>query len=103
MILSGFTGWKPVPPGESRTPPMHRLKTCATINFLAPSPSLDRGGLFLFIGNQLSAVSFQPRPRIGWGDLYSVPKDFSYVPLTLAPIRPATYLCAVFPAEPPRH
>ena len=64
---------------------MHRLKTCATINFLAPSPSLDRGGLFLFIGNQLSAVSFQPRPRIGWGDLYSVPKDFSYVPLTLAP------------------
>jgi len=47
MILSGFTGWKPVPPGESGTPPVHRLKTCATINFLAVSPPLDGGGLFL--------------------------------------------------------
>jgi len=47
MILSGFTGWKPVPPGESGTPPAaHRLKTCATIKFMAASPSLDRGGLF---------------------------------------------------------
>ena len=27
---------------------MHRLKTCATINFIAVSPPLDRGGLFLF-------------------------------------------------------
>ena len=47
MILGGFTGWKPVPPGESRTPPAHRLKTCATIKFMAHSPSLDRDGLFL--------------------------------------------------------
>jgi hypothetical protein len=50
MILSGFTGWKPVPltAWESKTPPGHRLKTCATINFLAASLSPDRGGLFLF-------------------------------------------------------
>jgi hypothetical protein len=27
---------------------MHRLKTCATINFIAVSPPLDGGGLFIF-------------------------------------------------------
>ena len=39
---------------------MHRLKTCATINFIGASPSLDRGGLFIIyrestISSQLSA------------------------------------------------
>jgi hypothetical protein len=46
MILSGVTGWKAGATGERRTPPAHRWKTWATINFLPGSPSLDRGGLF---------------------------------------------------------
>jgi len=50
MILSGFTGWKPVPPGERRTPPVHRLKTCATINFIAVSRPLTEAGFFYYIG-----------------------------------------------------
>jgi hypothetical protein len=35
-----------VPQGEKRRPLAHRLKTCATMNFLAASPYLDRGGFF---------------------------------------------------------
>jgi hypothetical protein len=46
MVLRRFTGWKPVLLRESRTPPGHRLKTCAANNFLGASPSFESDGLF---------------------------------------------------------